>query len=198
MIIDGCRPLRSIDRQPELLPKFLESLLVDLRELPAKFDEIGSADYLGRLLRITSGFEVWQVREVGVAANVEEVLHSPFRGQTVVIPPHGVEDIHSSHAALAHDQILMGVAKYVSDVEGAAYGRWRRVHNESFVASARRIPAIYPHFLPSSTPFALDFFGHVLFRQLDHEISSRPIVTEILSIPRISITAGLIPRSLLQ
>jgi hypothetical protein len=26
--------------------------------------------------------------------------------------------------------------------------------------------------LPSSAPLALDFFGHVLFRQLDHEISS--------------------------
>ncbi len=117
MIIDGCILLFPIDRQPELLPKFLESLLVDLRELPAKFDEVRPADYLGRFLRITSRFEVWQVREVGIAANVEKVLHPPFGGQTVVIPPHGVEDIHSSHAALAHDQILMGVAKYVPDVE---------------------------------------------------------------------------------
>ena len=138
-------------------------MLVDFSELPAEFDKIGPADHFWRLLRITSGFEVWQVREIGIAANVEEVLHPPFRGQAVVIPPHGIEDIHSSHAALAHDQILMGVAEHVSDVEGAAYGRRRRVHNESLVSSARRIPAINTHFLPSSAPFALDFFGQYCF-----------------------------------
>ena len=89
MIVNGCILLFPIDRQPELLPQLLESLLVDLRELSAEFDEVWPADHFGRFLRITSRFEVWQVREVGIAANVEEVLHSPFGGQTVVIPPHG-------------------------------------------------------------------------------------------------------------
>ena len=173
MVAYSCFP---IDRQPELLPQFLKSLLVDLRELPAEFDKIGPADYLGRFLRITSGFEVWEVREVRIAPNIKEVLHPPFRRQTVVIPSHRVEDIHSSHAALAYDQVLMGVAEHVSDVEGAAYRRWRRVHYESRVR-ARSDPTINPHFLPSSTPFALDFFGYVLFWQLDHEISSSLIVT---------------------
>src|SRR4029453_1465091 len=172
MIVNGCILLFPIERQPELLPQLLESLLVHFCELPAEFDEVWPADHYGRFLRVTSRFEVWQVREGGIPANVEEVLPPPFGGQTVVIPPHGIEDIHSSHAALAHDQILMGVAEHVSDVEGAAYGRRRRVHNESLVASARRIPAINTHVLPSSALFALDFFGHVLFRQLGHEISS--------------------------
>ena len=172
MIINRCILLFPIDRQPELLPKFLKALLVHFRKVPAELDKIGPADHLGRFLRITSRFEVWQVRKVRVAANVEEVLHTSFGGQTVVIPPHGIEDIHSSHAALAHDQILMGVAENVADVEGAAYSWGRRVHNESFVASTHWIPAINTHFLPSSPPFALDFFGRILFRQLDHEISS--------------------------
>src|SRR5215510_1061313 len=101
MIVNRCILLFPVDRQAELLPQLLESLLVDLRELPAEFDEVGPADYLRRFLRITSRFEVRQIREVGIAANIEEILHPALRGQTVIIPPHGIEDIHSSHAALA-------------------------------------------------------------------------------------------------
>ena len=150
MIIDGCILLFPIDRQPELLPKLLESLLVHFSELPAEFDEIGPADHFWGFLRITSRFEVWQIREIGVAANVEEVLHPAFGGQTVIIPPHGIEDIHSSHAALARDEILMRVTKYVADVEGAAYRRRRRINDESLVSGACRIPVIDSHRLPSS------------------------------------------------
>ena len=89
MIINGCILLFPINRQPELLPQLLKSLLVDLRELPAEFDEIGPADYLRRFLRITSGFEVWQIREVGIAANVEKFCTRRSVGKPLSSHPMG-------------------------------------------------------------------------------------------------------------
>ena len=177
MIVNGCILLFPVNRQSELLPKFLEGLLIDLRELPAEFDKIRPADDLGRPFRINSRFESRLVGEVGIAAHVEEVLHPAFRGQAVVIPSHWVEDIHSGHASLADDQILMRVAEYVSDMKRAAH-RWRRsVHDKSFVSAAGRVPAVDPHFLPSRSPFAFNFFRHVLLRQLHHECP-QPVRTD--------------------
>jgi hypothetical protein len=185
--------LLPIDGQAELLPQLLESLLVYFCELPAEFDEIRPADHFGRSFTIAAGFEVWQVREVGVAANVEEVLHPSFGGQAVVVPSHRIEDIHSSHAALARDEILVGVAEYVADVKRTAHGRRRRVHDESLVAFARGIPAIDIHFLPSGSPFAFDFFGHIMFRQLHHDFPclNRPSICWTIDWTQFSMTERL-------
>src|SRR5262249_20338437 len=156
------------------LPQFLESLFVYFSELPAELDKIWPADHLRRLFRITSGFEVWQIREIRVTANVKEILYPPLGREAIVVPPHGIEDIFSRHAALACDEILMRVTKYVADVKRAAYRRRRRVNDESLVSRACRIPAMDPRHLPSSAPFALNFLGHVLFRQFDHANGLNP------------------------
>src|SRR5262245_35331310 len=111
---------------------------------------------------------------MGGRAEFEEVLPPPLGGETVVVPPHGIEDIFSSHATLPRDEILMRITKYVADVEEATYRQKREIHNESFVPTARRIPAINTHFLPTSAPFVLNFLGHVLFRQFDHANGLNP------------------------
>ena len=71
-----------------------------------------SAGLLGRL-------EVGVVGQRRVAAHAEVVLHAALGGQAVVVPPHGVEDLLARHALVARDQVRVGVAEDVADVQRA-------------------------------------------------------------------------------
>ena len=69
-------------------------------------------------MRVTDRFhlQVWVVGYPGLCAHVEVVLDTPFRWQTVVIPPHGVDDVPAIHSLVANDQILMCVRKNMPHV----------------------------------------------------------------------------------
>ena len=123
---DGAVGLGPVDGQAELAPERLELLLVLGGERLAQLDEVAPADRLlvgglGALVvaALERRGEVRLVRERGVAAHAVVVLHPALGGQAVVVPAHRVEDALAAHPLVAGDEVHVGVAEDVADVQRA-------------------------------------------------------------------------------
>ena len=64
--------------------------------------------------------EAGVVRRRRVAAHAEVVLDAALGRQAVVVPAHRVEDLLAAHALEAGDDVGVGVAEHVADVQRPA------------------------------------------------------------------------------
>ena len=119
VFIDRRVGLLPIDGEAETAPEMLVDLLVLHRDLGTGFDEVLPRDLLDRILLalVPSGLPVRDVRELRIAADSEDVLHTALGGKAVVVPTHPVVDVLPAHPLEADEEVLMRVAEHVSDVE---------------------------------------------------------------------------------
>jgi hypothetical protein len=137
-VVDRRVGLRPVDAEAEAAEERLEGPLVLSRHAMTERDERRARHDRRRLLLSlfvrrdghTRGELASFEGQVGFAANVEEVLDAPLGGQTVVIPAHRIEHVHTEHAALPDDDVRMRVAEDVSHVERARDRGRRRVDDE--------------------------------------------------------------------
>src|SRR5437867_2293623 len=90
------------------------------------------------------------------------ILHPALGRKAVVIPSHRVKDVPTAHPVEAYYYILMRIAEYVSDVQGAADGWWRRIDRERFRVSPVRIVAVNTPCVPLPLPLFLSFCNIIL------------------------------------
>ena len=159
-IADGRIEQRPVDRQAEAAEEFFEHLLVEMSDLAAQLDEVGtahrnSAVVLGNVAVVGRG-EVRVVRQRRVAADAGDVLHAALGRQAVVVPSQRVENGLALHALIAGDGVGVCVAEHVADVQAAAdRGRWR-VDGEYAFAGHRAVEAVSGVGLPPLHPAGLD------------------------------------------
>lgn len=75
---------------------------------------------------------MFYISKRGVAAHAVVVLYATFSGQTIVIPSGGVENLFATHTLEACNDICMGVAKDVPNVQRTRGGGWwsvNRIHS---------------------------------------------------------------------
>ena len=105
------------------------------------------------------------VGERRVTAHAEEVLDAAFGGQSVVVPAHWVEDLLAGHALVARDDVGVGVAEDVANVQRARHRRWRRVDREDLLARGGAVEAVGRVLVPTrpsrcaSSPSTVGFSG---------------------------------------
>ncbi len=171
-LVDGGVEIRPVDRESETAEEIFEDLLVLVCELFAQLDEVGTRDrhrlmVLGRIAS-ERRLEVGLVGHRRIASDPEEVLHSAFGRQPVVVPSHGIEDRLAAHALMARDGVGVGVREDVAHVERTRHGgRWRvdRVH---LFASGRAVEAVDAFGLPGVDPELLDAVEAGLLGDLGH------------------------------
>src|SRR6185503_13417293 len=76
-------------------------------------------------------------------------------GEAVVVPAHGEEDPVPGHPPVPDDEVLVGVAEDVADVERSAHRRRRGVDGEGPLAGLSRVPAVEAPVRPSLPPLLL-------------------------------------------
>ena len=117
----------------------------------AFFYDFGVASIFGR-------GEIWVIRQRGVAAHAEIVLHPAFGGQAVVVPPHGVKNFFALHALVAGDGVSVGVGKNMAHVERTADRGWRGVNGEHLGSGFAAVKAKSVLVFPGDVPFLLNPF----------------------------------------
>ena len=146
-----------VDRQAEPAPQRLEDLHVGLDQPLAQLDEVAPAD---RLLLLRVGLLRWRevgvVRQRRVAADAEEGLHPPLGRQAVVVPAHRIEHRLAAHALVARDQVGVGVAEDMADVQAAGHGRRRRVDAVDVRALVAAVEGVRALVLPAAGPGGLE------------------------------------------
>lgn len=101
---------------------------------------------------------------------MEVILDSSLGRQSVVIPPHRIEYIKSSHALVSDDYVCVRVAKNVTDMQRTGDG-WRGgINRKGLFAWTAGVVAVdrvsFPLCVPSSFRFgSVEVFGH--FRWID-------------------------------
>ena len=163
-IIDGRVGLRPVDRQREAAEEAFEDLLILPGHDVTELDEVLTGDEarLLALALLVGGRLEGEPRLVGhvrVAAHVEIDLNAPLRGQAVVVPAHGIEDVLAQHALVARHHVGLRVGEHVPEVERAADRRGRGVDDEVVRASLARIPAVGREALPGLVPADLGALG---------------------------------------
>ncbi len=148
---------RPVHRQTEPAPQLLEGALVALGELEAQLDEV-RARYrhglgVGRLGRRA---ELRVIGNGGIALDPIVVLHAPLGGETVVVPPHRVEDLPPAHPVVARERVGVGVGEDVPDVQRAAHGGRRRVDRVDPLARRGAVEAEGALALPGLAPALLE------------------------------------------
>ncbi len=158
-LVDGRVLEGPIHRQAEALPERLEGLLVLGGEGQAELDEVGPRHPPRRRLRAVAAMsddEALFIGHRGLAAHVEMVLDAALGGQTVVVPPHRIEDVSPRHPPVSGEDVGLGVAEHVADVERARDRRGRRV-DEEFRGRCVLPEGVGGRFLPGPRPALLRF-----------------------------------------
>ena len=107
--------------------------------------------------------ESFDIRECRVASHTKVVLHATLGRQPVVIPAHRVENAVTLHALIARDDVGVGVAKYVADVQRTRDG-WRGgVDRIDLFATDPAVEAIDAVVLPNQAPFVFEAFDANFF-----------------------------------
>jgi len=114
----------------------LEGFLVLGGYQSAGLDKVPPRDLLDLLALAALGVRlpIRVIRQVRVAADAEQVLHPALSGQAVVVPTHREGDVLTDHPLVAHQQILVGVAEDMANVQRARDRRRRGIDNESLIA----------------------------------------------------------------
>jgi len=96
---------------------------------------------------------------------MEIILNAAFGRKPVVIPAHGIENIHATHSLIANDDIRLCIGEHVSDMQRSRGGRRRRVDDECFFARPRSVVVVHTVTLPDRIPSRLDLTGVEMLRQ---------------------------------
>src|SRR5205823_9306649 len=120
----------------------------------AQLDEVlpGNPDDVLGLLRRR---EIRVVRQTGLAAHAEVVLHAAFGRQAVVVPADRIEHLAPAHPLVARDDVGMGVGEHVPDVQRSARGQGRRVDGVDVPAGLRPVEPVDARGLPYRYPLRL-------------------------------------------
>jgi hypothetical protein len=168
VIVDGGVFLIPIHRQADPAPQFFEDLLILLCNATTGLDEVRARDDPRRPFRGGAGGrfkpQILLVGHVDVGPNMEIVLHAPLGWQTVVIPAHGIEDVFAEHPLLADEDVGVGVAEDVADMQRAGDGRRRRVDDEGLLSRAPGIEAVDALIAPHLGEPQLDRIGFEVLR----------------------------------
>src|SRR5699024_6619842 len=149
--------MAPVDAQPQTAPDVLENLLVLDREDITQFDEVASRD---RDLTLGVGLlrrpEVRVVGDRRVTTHAVVVLNPTLGGQTVVVPPHGVEHGLAVHPLKTRDRVGVCVGEHVTDVQRSRdRGRWR-VDGEDTFALDGAVEVVDAGLIPYVDPLRLD------------------------------------------
>ncbi len=160
-LIDGGVGQPPVHRQPQLHEQVAKGLLIDGGQAMAQLDEIAPADR--DILAAAPGYrsrrlELRLVRGIRIAAHAVVVLHAPFGGQAVVIPTHGIEHSLAAHALEAGDDIGVGVAEHMADVQRAGGRGWRCVDGIDRVPWGIAVEGVGAFFEPALGPACLEMF----------------------------------------
>ena len=156
-----------VDRQADMAPQILEDLLVDGRQLETQLHEVAAADRDGVLLVGLGGRgEVRIVGQRRLAAHAVEVLDAPFGGQPVVVPAHRVEDVLAAHPLVASDQIGVGVAENVADVQRTGHRGRGSIDRIDLLAGFRPAEGVGALIAPAGGPPVLEALQHWTLRYL--------------------------------
>ena len=153
-----------VDAQAEGAPQGLERLFVLDGECLAQLHEVAAGE--GHRGGVPLGLGAfghrygWGVPGVvgkrRVAGHPVVVLHPPFRGQAVVVPPHGVEDLAAPHALEAGNGVGVGVGKDVAHVQRPRRRGWWGVNGVDVAAVAGGIEPERSRLLPVAGPAFLE------------------------------------------
>ena len=125
-------------------------------------------------LFLSSGFsggsKLGVVGERGVTAHPVVVLDPALGGHPVVVPAHGVEDVLAPHPPVASDDVALGVAKDVADVQLTRDGGRRGVDAKDTLARGAAIKAVDALLVPAGGPGRFEavnrgLFGHGVGRR---------------------------------
>ena len=157
---------RPVHRLAEGAKEVLKGLFVDLGQLLAQLHEVAPANReLVLLVGTLGGCKVGVVGQRRVTAHPVVVLDPSFGGDTVVVPAQGVKDVLSAHSPEARDDVALGVAKDVADVQLARDGGRRGVDAKDVLAPGVAVKAVRVLCVPASGPGGFEavhrgLFGH--------------------------------------
>ena len=125
---------------------------------------LGGLALAARLQRLEPGV----VGQRRVAPHAVVVLDAALGREAVVVPAHGVEDVHAAHAAVARDQVGVRVAEDVAHVERARDRGWRGVDGEVLLARRGRVEAVDAGVLPRGVPAVVEPVDRCLLGDARH------------------------------
>ena len=134
MLVDGGVLEIPVDGETECAPQVFEGRFVFVSHGGAGFDEVLTADLKDGAFFPALGLPIGIVRHRRVALHSKQILNPAFGGQAVVVPTHRIADILALHPIVTRQQILVGVAEDVSDMEGAAHRGGRTVDHEGVLS----------------------------------------------------------------
>src|SRR5262249_35987529 len=102
--------------------------------------------WLGRRLKVGI------IGKCRITADAVVVLDPPLGRQAVVVPAHRIEDRTPAHPLIAGDDVRVGVAEDVPDVQGARYSWRRRVDGEYILAWPAPVESIQIAGFPPLSP----------------------------------------------
>ena len=169
MLVDRLVFLTPIDGQTQSMPEHTECVLVFLDQIKTGLDEIWARDQAGGFLSHLRGcgleFQSFFIGRTRITTNVKIVLDTPFGRKPIVIPTHRIEDVHTDHALVTHDDIRLCIGEDVPDMEGTRGRRRGCIHDKGLIARARGVVVIDTIALPDGIPPRLDFECIEMFGQ---------------------------------
>ena len=174
-VADRLVGVAPVDRQAEPAEQRLEGLLVLDGQPLAELDEAlaRQADLLVALLERAGVGRGLVGRVVGlarVAADAVVVLDAALGRQAVVVPAHRVEHALAAHPLEARDEVGVGVAEDVADVQAAAHRRRRGVDGVHVGPLGGAVEGVGALLLPDRAPPVLDAVEH---RLVGHALGGR-------------------------
>ena len=143
VLVDGGVFLVPVVGEAEAGPEALEGVFVFPGDDLAELDEVAAADGFGcRPFPPRFDFQIGIVVEMGFAFDVVEVLDTSFGGEAVVVPADREKDVLARHALVTNDEVLVGIAEQVADVERAADRGGRCIDNKGLLAWALGVPGV--------------------------------------------------------
>jgi hypothetical protein len=148
---------RPIDREPQQPEQRFEGLLVLGGQALAELDEVRTAHRHRSLARPVERVDVERrvARQRRIASHAEVVLHPALRRETVVVPPHRIEDLVAAHPVEPSHQVGVGVALHRPEVQRAARRGRRGVDRVDLVAGLRAVEPVRAVGLPPLAPGGL-------------------------------------------
>ena len=131
----------------------------------AGFNKVFARDFLTLFFGVfyMNRFKCRVIGNFRVAGDVIVVLNAAFGREAVVIPAYRVEYRFSLHALVSGDDVGLGVAEDVSDMQRTGNGRRRCINHKAVVPALGRI--VFVNFVGAPVGIAafFYFFGIKLF-----------------------------------
>src|SRR5690606_11277163 len=169
-----------VHRQAQRSPGLLELLLVLLGEVMTQGDEIAPADRLRRVEGLFRRGEIRVVRQTRVTGDAVVVLDATLRGQAVVVPSAGIEDLFPGHSAVSGMGAGLDVPESGTHVKRPGDGgRWR-VDGEDLLAGLVAVEPVGAVTLPDGIPLLFQAFEVRLFGNSSNHCGQRVVAAESL------------------